>query len=71
MTLNVYAGIMDQEKARTADIMGKLIDVQRWKKRQNHWQKRDRKKTEFTRQNETGWILVQSQERKKGFTTRI
>ena len=37
MTLNVYAGITDQEKARTADIMGKLIDVQRWKKRQNHW----------------------------------
>lgn len=29
MTLNVYAGITDQEKARTADIMGKLIDLQR------------------------------------------
>lgn len=37
VTLNVYARITDQEKARTADIMGKLIDVQRWKKRQNHW----------------------------------
>lgn len=27
MTLNVYAGITDQEKARTADIMGSIINL--------------------------------------------
>ena len=67
MTLNVYAGITDQEKARTADIMGSIInlDAEFW------LQNRLDLITEFTRPNETGWILVQLWQRKKGFTTRI
>ena len=71
MALNVYAGITDQEKARTADIMGSIInlDAEFWL--QNRLNLITESITEFTRQNETGWILVQLWQRKKGFTTRI